>query len=262
MTHRLQYNSHLHTSRTFLALAEAVLSDPTGLPALLSPTPPNLPQPAECEASAQELAEVWRLLGCKPGERWPIIVLNPNCGDLLPLRRWPPDRYVELAQRLLMRFRGALVVFTGSWPEAETTLRLARRIGSERCISIAGKTTLRELLVLYTVADVLVTNDSGPAHFATLTPIRVVSLFGPETPESFGAQTARNTALWAKLPCSPCVSAYNNRQSPCRYNQCMQSISADTVFEAVCGALGAAESSAVYPGLLARQSQLLTLARS
>ena len=99
-----------------------------------------------------------------------------------------------------------------------------------------GKTTLRQLLVLYTLAKVLVTNDRGPAHFATLTPIRVVALFGPETPALFAARTPRNEVLWAGIVCSPCVNAYNNRQSPCRNNVCMQAITVEQVFEAACRA--------------------------
>src|SRR5204863_1203628 len=105
--------------------------------------------------------------------------------------------------------------------------------GSSRCVSFAGKTSLRELLVLYTLAKVLVTNDSGPAHFATLTPIRVVTLFGPETPALFAARTPRNSVLWAGIVCSPCVNAYNNRCSPCRNNLCMQDITVEQVFAAV-----------------------------
>ena len=49
-------------------------------------------------------------------------------------------------------------------------------------IPLAGKTTLRQVLVLYARSEILVTNDSGPAHFASMTPIHVVTLFGPETP--------------------------------------------------------------------------------
>jgi ADP-heptose:LPS heptosyltransferase len=96
---------------------------------------------------------------------------------------------------------------------------------------------LRELLVLFGLADVLVTNDSGPAHFATLTPIRVVTLFGPETPALYGARSGRNVPLWAGLVCSPCVNAFNNRQSSCRNNVCMRSISVEQVFAEVIAAL-------------------------
>jgi ADP-heptose:LPS heptosyltransferase len=166
------------------------------------------------------------------GKLPPLILLNANAGDLLPLRRWAPERYVELARRLLARFPEVSIGFTGSPEEAAAAAELVRQIDSKRCACLAGKTTLRQLLVLYTVADVLVTNDSGPAHFATLTPIRVVTLFGPETPTLFGAQTPRNTALWAGIVCSPCVNAFNNRQSPCRNNLCMQAITVDQVFEA------------------------------
>lgn len=111
-------------------------------------------------------------------------------------------------------------------------LTLVRRVGSPRCHSLAGRTTLRELLVLYTLADLLVTNDSGPAHFATLTPISVVTLFGPETPKLFAARTPRNSIVFAGLACSPCVNALNNRQTTCRRNECMTAISVDQVLDA------------------------------
>ena len=80
------------------------------------------------------------------------------------------------------------------------------------------------------------TNDSGPAHFATLTPIDVVTLFGPETPALFAARTPRNHVLWSAIACSPCVSAFNNRQSSCRDNVCMQRLTVDQVFDATIGA--------------------------
>ena len=68
---------------------------------------------------------------------------------------------------------------TGAPSEAAAADTLVSSIGSERCFSLAGKTTLRQLLILYTLAELLITNDSGPAHFASLTPINVITLFGP-----------------------------------------------------------------------------------
>ena len=93
---------------------------------------------------------------------------------------------------------------------------------------------MRQLLNVYGVADVLVTNDSGPAHFAALTPVDVVTLFGPETPQLFGALTPRSHILWAGLACSPCINAFNDRQSPCTNNLCMQHITVDQVLAEVC----------------------------
>ncbi len=163
-------------------------------------------------------------------------MLNANCGDLLPLRRWNGDRYVELAQRLLDARPELLVAFTGRQDEATEAESLTRAVGSRRCVSLAGRTNLAQLLALYHLAEVLVTNDSGPAHFATLTPVGVVTLFGPETPALFAARTPRNHVLWAGLACSPCVSALNNRFSTCHDNVCMQALTVDRVFAATMSA--------------------------
>jgi ADP-heptose:LPS heptosyltransferase len=234
MTHRLIYNPHLHTSQTFLTLVEAVLRDPANLPTfnLVAPLPEGEPPPFQ--PAPEDLAAVKKQLPQVAGAVPPLILLNSNASDLLPLRRWPSGRYVELAKRLLVKYPDALVAFTGAPEELAAGRELARQVDSNRCISLAGQTTLRQLLTLFTLADVLVTNDSGPAHFATLTSVRVVTLFGPETPLLFAARTPGNQVIWAGIACSPCVNAYNNRQSPCRDNVCMQAITVEQVFAEVC----------------------------
>jgi hypothetical protein len=64
-----------------------------------------------------------------------------------------------------------------------------------------------------------------------VTPIDVITLFGPETPAVFGARTPRSHLLWSGIACSPCVNAFNDRRSTCADNVCMQRISVDEVFE-------------------------------
>ena len=125
---------------------------------------------------------------------------------------------------------------TGAPDEAGSIAQVAAQVGSPRCFSLAGKTTLPQLLVLYTLAELLITNDSGPAHFASMTPITVITLFGPETPLLFRALTPLAIPIYMQLPCSPCVNAYNNRQSVCRDNICMKSITVDHVFGVACQA--------------------------
>jgi ADP-heptose:LPS heptosyltransferase len=234
MTHRLLYNPHLHTSQLFEAMVAALTRDPVALPMFDFIPPAKEPMPS-FKPSINELAEIDALLerespriGCAP-----LILLNPNVSDLLPLRRWPASRYVELARRLLERYPELFIGLTGAHADATPDNELADEVGSDRVIRLAGKTTLRQLLALYTRSQILVTNDSGPAHFASLTPIRVVTLFGPETPALFGSRSPNATALWAGIACSPCVNAYNNRQSVCRNNLCMQTITVDHVFEEV-----------------------------
>jgi ADP-heptose:LPS heptosyltransferase len=255
MTHRLIYNPHLHTSRMFLSLVEAGLSDPRALPALDIAGRRDLPHPPQFEPSSEEASQIKERLSQQHHRYSTLILLNANTSDLLPLRRWPASRYAELARRLLLKYPQAQVVFTGGRGEALAAQALAAEVDSVRCISMAGKTAMRQLLVLFTLADVLVTNYSGPAHFAALTSVRVVTLFGPETPALFAALTRRNTVLLAGLPCSPCVNAYNNRQSPCRDNLCMQAISVDEVLGAVCHAVEAKARTRTVGATLAEDGQ-------
>lgn len=235
MTHRLIYNPYLHIGDFFYAMVEALLHPASAFPAFdLRPPVLDAP-PTLCPAAAADLDTVRRTLAAELGRTDipPLVLLNANCSDLLPIRKWPDDRYIELAKRLIAQNPEVVVAFTGAPNEAPGAGRLAAAVGSPRCISLAGKTTLKGLLALYELAEVLVTNDSGPAHFATLTPIDIVVLFGPETPRLFGARTPRNHVLWSGLACSPCVNAFNNRLSRCRRNLCMEGITVDQVFEAV-----------------------------
>ncbi len=231
-THRLRYTPHLHTSRLFRLQVEAIDASPTRLPTFdLVPPEADEPTPA-IAATAEEVSRVREILSATAGDdvfSGPIVLLNANCSDLLPLRAWPRDRYVELAHSLLADDPRLHIGFTGAPGEAEGAAALVDAIGSPRCFLLAGRTSLRELIVLYGLADLLVTNDSGPAHFASLTSIDVVTLFGPEHPRLFAARGPRNHVLHAGIACSPCVSALNNRTTACTDNVCMQAITVDDV---------------------------------
>src|SRR5437762_968422 len=115
MTHRLLYNPHLHTSEMFEAMVEALSRDPAVLPTF--DFTPSANQPfARFRPSMSEVADLNALLqreNPRIGSA-PLIVLNPNASDLLPLRRWPSLRYVELARRLLERYPELFIGFTGA----------------------------------------------------------------------------------------------------------------------------------------------------
>jgi ADP-heptose:LPS heptosyltransferase len=169
-----------------------------------------------------------------------MVILNPNCSDLLPLRRWPLQSFAELDKRLASEDPGLALVITGSPAERAQAEALALAIGSDLAVSLAGRTTLRELLTLSCASDVLISNDSGPVHFAALTPIRVVALFGPETPALYGPLGDGALSLSLGLACSPCVNLLNRRISPCRDNPCMKRLSVEQVLDAARAALGRA----------------------
>jgi ADP-heptose:LPS heptosyltransferase len=230
-------------------LIDAISVDAGQLPAL-GFMPSNASVEALFEPGSRDIARVRTMLGERFGGKSPkrLVLLNANAGDLLPLRRWADERYVELALRLLDDDMELCIAVTGSTEEIANAEALVAEVASTRCVSVAGQTTLTELLTLYGLADVMVTNDSGPAHYATLTPLDVVTLFGPESPRVFGAQSARSHLMWAGLICSPCVNAFNQRVTKCNNNLCMQAISVDAVFEKVKSVLAQRSKADLDPG--------------
>ena len=239
MTHGVKFNPHLHISQMFLTLAEAALLDENTLQRLEFVPPPPEPICEHFSPSSEESARVEILLcqcGWTEGER--VVLLNANTSDreMIPLRRWDENNYVELARRLLADSGNTRILLTGSPSEAPSVERLEQTIGSERCRSVAGRTSMRDLLTLYSRSALMVTNDSGPAHFAALTNMPVVVIFGPETPQLWKPLGKRVYVVSRGLACSPCFSIYNGRRSGCRRNACMDMTPAE-VFEIALKAL-------------------------
>ncbi len=236
LTHRVKFNPHVHVSQMFEAMAKAVEQPGGGdFPRLeFVPERPEAPR-NRFKPTVEELAGVERTLaevGVAPPDT--LVLLNSNISDreAIPLRKWADERYVELARRILAGIPGSFVLLTGAPNEAETIGKLEAAVGLARCRSVAGRTTLRELLTLYGRSAVLVTNDSGPAHFATLTDVEVVVLFGPESPALWRPLGDRVSVVYRGFACSPCFTVYNGRQSECRRNACMD-IAPSQVYEIV-----------------------------
>ena len=246
-THRVQHNPYLHASQSYRLLVEALWADPSNAP-LLKARPERTPVLPVFVPSKGERAQVRAKVEEVAG--WPLrghlVLLNANLDDKLPLRRWPPERFVEVGRRLLAERPDVIVGLTGVTSEQPAIEAMRDQIGS-RAVCLAGRTTLREALVLYTLADVLVTNDCGPGHFASLTDVDSIVLFGPETPQVFGPLGRHSEAVTAGLACSPCLNVYNHRLSACMDNVCMQAISVDDVVSRVLTALAARAAKRAAP---------------
>ncbi len=231
LTHRVQYNPYHHMSQNFIALTEALECDPDAIPLPKRRIPVQAP-PVEVPTSPEPFAYVRaQLESCYPlTAAHRLVVVNHDAGSLLPIRTWPTERFAELTQRLLAVDPRLVVVLMGI-AEAEVSARaIVAHVDDPRCINFVGRTrTLTDVLQLFHQSELLITNDSGPAHFASLTPIKSITLFGPETPVLYGPLGAGAVHLFANLACSPCLSALNHRSSPCRDNRCLQEISVEDV---------------------------------
>lgn len=240
VTHKVLYNPHVHAGHTFLDLVYALESPAAQVPRVKRPiAPAELAIPKIAAAAAME-DRVWAILrGVNPdvGPRHKIVVLNPNASKRFPMRRLPLEAYARLAGRLL-EDPDVCVVVTGVAEEKSDAAFICGRVASPRILDLTGRTTMIELLHLFNIAQVLITNDSGPAHFACLTPVHVVVFFGPELPDRYRPLAESCDVVYAGFSCSPCVGPYNQRLTPCNDNLCLKHIDIEAVCSRVRSRLG------------------------
>ncbi len=240
LTHRVAYNSHLHIARNFIALVNAALAGREELPfskTLIDDSEIKLAQAEVDETAMAAIRE--RIRGEYPAYdlmRHRLVLINPNASDLLPQRRWMSDHFVAVMRGLLAEYDDALVLITGAPAERLEAEALKQQVAHERCVNFAGRQQLEELPALYSIAELLLTNDSGPGHFSAVTKLRTFVIFGPETPHLYGS-LGNSTPIYAGLACSPCVSAANHRKTPCTDNVCLKVIRPETVLERLRDAL-------------------------
>lgn len=234
-THRMHYNPYLHMRNLYDLEVRAVARAPQETPAGKVSLPELPPFPFRFEPRGEEVARVRGLLAERGVdlERQKLVIMNPKCGDMVPIRKWPDERYSEVGRRLLAEYGDVAVAVTGLESERDAVDALCRGMDSGRAVSLAGALTLRELIVLLSLGDVLFTSDSGPAHFAAMTEIDIVVLFGPETPRLYGPVSPRTRVVCKELGCSPCVNALNHRESNCPDNQCMKLIEVEDALDAI-----------------------------
>ena len=234
LTHRVAYNPHIHIAKNFIGLVDALLAPAPTVPFSKTVIGDEQIEPPVIrlsdEARAAMLVRIRERAGFDPA-RQRLVLINPNASGLLPHRRWMPDRYAELIRLLLERQPDVIVVITGSPDERMEAEALAKACGA-RCVSFAGLTSLAELPALYSHACAMVTNDSGPAHFAAATLLPTIVLFGPETPKLY-QPLGTSQAIYAGLACSPCVGAHNHRKTACTDNVCMRAIGVEQVYQVI-----------------------------
>jgi ADP-heptose:LPS heptosyltransferase len=238
------YNHYFHTKDIFLSLVYLLTTGDlyyVGFEEFRQryAYPQVEPRDADIQ-SVHELLDALQLAGRR------LVVLNPNAAvDLAPeIRKWPEERYVELAQRVLAEHPEAAVVVVGAPSEREYVERIVDRVRSPRCVSLAGKLSLRQLIALFARTDLFITNDSGPMHLACLVDAPIVGLFFADTSTVFAPLASRTAVVQPALYCIPMFTVYNGkdvfagRDVGSVKNVPAQTVGVDDVMEKVRGMLG------------------------
>jgi ADP-heptose:LPS heptosyltransferase len=245
LTHKVLYNGQIHAAHTLLDLVHALEAPPENVPRVKRPRAMDCLDVPKVVTDAAAADNIWRKLRAIAPDIGPtrkLVVINPNASAKFPMRRLPLESFTRLVRQLL-EDPEVFVLITGVASEKPDAEYICSQVSSPRALDLAGRTTLTELLHLFDLAHVLVTNDSGPAHFAALTRIHVIVFFGPEIPERYRPLTASADVVHTGYSCSPCIGPYNQRLSPCNDNQCLKSIDVDEITVLVRARLESARSA-------------------
>lgn len=228
LTRPVLYSASHHTSEMFCALVRSLFLPPEDAPFARIPPAPCA-KLTDYRPEPDDLAAVQRKLKVTAGSN--LLLVSANASERLALRRWPLERFASVTKAWLESHEDWHAVLIGTEGDRSAAAEVA--CIHERIHDLTGRTAFGELLALMTVGRLLLCNDSGPAHFASLARLRSVVLFGPETPDLYAPLGDRAECLYAHFTCSPCVSAFNDKSSSCPRSICLEALGEEDVLAAM-----------------------------
>ncbi len=137
-------------------------------------------------------------------------------------KRWKTASYAQLNDKLQSELN-ASVILIGAENELDVSLEVFKKSKSKPII-LTGKTTLAEVLAILSICDLLVSNDTGPAHISAALGTKTLVIFGPTNPQT--TQPWNSEIIRKDVDCSPCML----RDCPIDH-RCMTRILPEEVFE-------------------------------
>ncbi len=199
-THRIHGSMKIHAIDRYLKIAEAM---GCRLGTINYPFAPYEKNPSICKELPKE-----------------YVVMTPAAGK--EANRWPAQRFGQLAARLDLP-----TVLIGSKSDQSVANEVMQH-AEGKAISLAGKTSIKELIPIIGNAKYFITNDTGPMHIAAALGIPVFAIFGPANPTRTGPYGEQHTVIREDLSCSPCYA-----WKPCDNWQCMQAITVERVLATI-----------------------------
>ena len=166
----------------------------------------------------------------KPGNfDKPTLGINPGA-TYGSAKRWYPEKFAAVAAAFAESYN--IVIFGGPTETemAEAITSELDRLHIKNYTNLAGKTTIEELCSSVAALDLFVTNDSGPMHVAAAYQVPTVAIFGPTRhKETCQWKNEKSIIVRHDMDCAPCMK----RECPLGHHECMKSIGAQEVIEAI-----------------------------
>ncbi|SNR93428.1 lipopolysaccharide heptosyltransferase II [Desulfurobacterium atlanticum] len=157
----------------------------------------------------------------------PYAVISP--GSVWPTKRWIPEYFAKVA--LFLKRKGLVPVIAGGPQDREIAETVAK--GAKGAVNTAGKTSLREFMALISQAQVVITNDSSPTHFAVAFDRPVVTIFGPTVKEfGFYPYSKKGRVAEINLYCRPC-GIHGGKRCKEKHFKCMRDLTPEKVIPLV-----------------------------
>jgi heptosyltransferase-2 len=172
------------------------------------------------ETRKAEAENLLRSHGVREGQ--PVVALCPGSINSRA-KRWPAEAYASLADRLIDSQKQVLLI--GSADEADVTREVTSHMQHQPTV-LTGKTSLDQITAVLSLVDLVVTNDTGPAHIAAALGRPTVVIFGPTNPLTTRPFAPEAEILRHPPECAPCML----RDCPIDH-RCMTAITVDEVFE-------------------------------
>jgi lipopolysaccharide heptosyltransferase II len=173
----------------------------------------------ERRAISAEVKRKWqtdsaRWIIVQPGARW----LN---------KRWPVENFAETVRQLAAarpEFRFAIL---GGADDKEAGAAIAQ-VDPKRCLDLAGKISLPEMVEWIRLSELMISNDTGPMHVAAALGKPVIGIFGPTEPRRTGPCGQLQNVIRIELPCAPCLKSYCTYSKPM---ECLRAIAPAAVLD-------------------------------
>ena len=152
----------------------------------------------------------------------PLVGVSPGA-TYGPAKRWFPDRFAALCDRL-QESSGVSIVILGGPGDAAVGDQVARSMKNPP-VNLCGKTTLRQAISIIDRCHLFVTNDSGLMHVAAAVDIPLVAIFGSTNPVTTGPVGTKSHIVRVPMDCSPCLKPRCPED-----HRCMEEITVDQVY--------------------------------
>ena len=184
----------------------------------------------EPNVSQRDINYVKRLL--KEADINKYVIVNINASNVALERKLPMNKFIDISKYLTQKYKRKIVLI-GSVYERNIVEEFKRKLKGN-VYNFAGKTNLAQLAYLIKKAELMVTNDSGPLHLATIMDTKTISFFGPESPIKYGPKGEKHIILYNNFSCSPCMNVFKSKRINCKNNvKCLKRIKTEDIKKAI-----------------------------